>query len=69
LFQSQKADHLPDSLLLQGFGYVVCQPDDNNASLQLVAQYMSGNGFGFMMLTSNGKLHPVAFGSWQTCGN
>jgi hypothetical protein len=53
----------------QGFGYIVCQPDDNNASLQLVAQYMSRNGFDFMTLTRRGTLHPVAFRSWQTRGN
>ncbi len=30
---------------------------------------MSGNGFGFMALTSKGTLYCVAFGSWQTRGN
>jgi hypothetical protein len=56
-------------LLSQGFGYVVCQPDNDNASLQLVTQYMSGNGFGFMTSTNKGTLYPVAFGSQQTRGN
>jgi hypothetical protein len=34
----------------------VCQPDDNNASFQLVVQYMSGKGFDFMTSTIKGTL-------------
>ncbi len=49
-----------------GFGYIVCQPDNDDASLALVAQYKSGNGFDFMTANSNGILHPVAFGLRQT---
>jgi hypothetical protein len=51
------------------FGYVVCQPGDDDCSLAMAAQYMSGNGFGFMTKDSGGILHPVAFGSRRTHGN
>ncbi len=68
-FNHRKLTVLRTEFLSQGFSYVVCQPDDNDAFLQLIAQYMSRNGFGFMTSTSKGTLHPVAFGSWQTCGN
>ncbi len=68
-FNYKKLTILQTGFLSQGFGYVVCQPDDDDASLQLIAKYMSGNGFGFMTLTSNGTLYPVAFGFWQTHGN
>jgi hypothetical protein len=61
-FNHRKLTILRTDFLSQGFGYAVCQPDDNNASLQLVAQCMSKNGFG-LMSTSKGTLHPVAFGS------
>jgi hypothetical protein len=69
LFIHKKLTILQIDCSSQGFGYVVCQPDDHDASLQLVAQYMSGNGFSFMTSTSKGTLHPVAFGSWRTHGN
>jgi hypothetical protein len=68
-FNHKKLTILWTNFSSQGFGYVVCQPDDDNAFLQLVSQYMSSSGFGFMTLTSKGTLYPVAFGSWQTHGN
>jgi hypothetical protein len=63
-FNHRKLTILWTDFLSQGFGYIVCQPDDDDASLQLVAHYMSGNGFDFMTSTSQGKLYPIAFGSW-----
>jgi hypothetical protein len=68
-FNHKKLTDLRINFLSQGFGYVVCQPDNDNASLQLVAQYISGNGFGLMTSTSKGTLYPAAFGSRQTRGN
>jgi hypothetical protein len=53
----------------KGFGYVVCQPDDDNFSLELILQFMSGNGFHFLTMTDGGVLHPVAFGSQRARGN
>jgi hypothetical protein len=52
-----------------GFGYVVCQPGDDECSLAKTSQYMSGNGFGFMTKDGGGILYPVAFGSRRTRGN
>ncbi len=51
------------------FGFIVRQPDNNDASLALITQYMSGNGFDFMTTNSNGTLHPIAFGLQRTQGN
>jgi hypothetical protein len=53
----------------QGFGYVVCQPADDDISMAMAAQFMSGNGFDFMGKDDRGILHPVAFGSRRTQGN
>jgi hypothetical protein len=68
-FNHRKLNVLQTDFLSQSFCYVICQHDGNDASLQLVSQYMSGKGFGFMTPTSKGTLHPVASGSWQTHGN
>ena len=53
----------------KGFGYVVCQPGNNDVSLDLVSQFMSGNGFHFLTNKGNGVLYPVAFGSRRARGN
>jgi hypothetical protein len=68
-FNHRKLTILWTDFSSHGFGYVICQPDDNYTSLQLVAQYMSGNGFELMTSTSKGTLYPVAFGFRQTRGN
>jgi hypothetical protein len=68
-FNHKKLTILQTNFLSQDFGYIVCQPDDDDASLQLVSQNMSGNESGFITSTSKGKLHLIAFGSWRTCGN
>jgi hypothetical protein len=47
----------------KGFGYIVCQPCNNNVSLELVSQFMSGNGFHFLAKNDDGVLYPVALGS------
>ncbi len=52
-----------------GFGYVVCQPNNDNVSLELVLQFMLGNGFHFLTTTNGGVLHPVVFGGQRTRGN
>jgi hypothetical protein len=52
-----------------GFGYVVCQPGDDECLLAKTSQYMSGNGFGFMTKGSGGVLYPVAFGVYRRRGN
>jgi hypothetical protein len=52
-----------------GFGFDVCQPGDDECSLEMTVQYISGNGFGFMTKKGKGILHPVTFGLRQTRGN
>ncbi len=50
----------------KGFGYDVCQADDDDVSLALASQFMSGNGFHFLTKTNGGVLYPFAFGSRRT---
>jgi hypothetical protein len=68
-FDPRKLTILRTDFLSKGFGYVVRQPDDNDASLALASQFMSGNGFLFLSKDNECVLHPVAFGSWRTHGN
>jgi hypothetical protein len=53
----------------EGFGYVACQPADNNASMQAMHQCMHGSSFDFMTKDSTALLHPVAFGCCRTRDN
>ena len=68
-FDPRKLTVLRTDFSAKGFGYVVCQPDDDDASLALSSQFMSGNGFHFLTKANQGTLHPVAFGSRRTRGN
>jgi hypothetical protein len=68
-FDHRKLTALCTDFSALGFGYVVCQPGDDNCSLVMTAQYISGNGFGFVTKDRSGILHPVAFGSRRTRGN
>jgi hypothetical protein len=52
-----------------GFGYVACQPANNDVSLKAMNKQMRGGDFNFMRKTSSAILHPVAFGCQQTRGN
>jgi hypothetical protein len=68
-FDPAKLTFLCTDFSLKGFSYVVCQPDNDNVSLELVSQFMSGNGFHFLTTTDGRVLHPVAFGGRRACGN
>jgi hypothetical protein len=69
-FDHRKLTVLCTGFSCLGFGFVICQPGNDECSLEMTTQYMSGNGFGFMTRTGEqGILHPVAFGSRQTRGN
>ncbi len=46
-----------------GFGYVVCQPGNNEASNAAMNAYRSGTDFSFMTKSSMATLRPVAFGA------
>ena len=65
-FNPKKLTVLRTDFSAKGFGYVVCQADDDDVSLALACQFMSENGFHFLTKTNGGVLYPVAFGSWHT---
>jgi hypothetical protein len=48
LFDHCKLSVLHTNFSAMGFGYVVCQPGDDEVSLNMTAKYMSENWFGFM---------------------
>ncbi len=69
-FDPHKVTVLRMDFSAKGFGYVVCQPDDEDeSSLALASQFMSGNGSHFPTKTNGGVLYPVAFGSRRKRGN
>jgi len=53
----------------KGFGYVICQPGNNNALTTAMTAYRSGSDFSFMTKDSTAVLHPVAFGARRCRGN
>jgi hypothetical protein len=68
-FNQKRLTVLRTDFSSKGFGYVVCQADDDDVSLALASQFMLGNGFHFLTKTNGGVLYPVAFGSRRTRGN
>jgi hypothetical protein len=68
-FDPNKLTVLRTDFLAKGFGYMVCQADNNETSLALASQFMSGKGFHFLTKTNGSALYPVAFGSRWTRGN
>ena len=68
-FNPKKLTVLRTDFSAKGFGYDVCQADDDDDSLALASQFMLGNGFHFLTKTNGGVLYPVAFGSQRTRGN
>jgi hypothetical protein len=61
-FDPSKWTVLRTNFSSKGFGYVVCQPDSDSISLELISQFMPGNGFYFFTKTDGGVLYPVVFG-------
>jgi hypothetical protein len=53
----------------EGFGYVTCQPVDDDVSLAAMHKCMQGGSFDFMTKDSTALLHPVAFGCRRTRSN
>ena len=62
-FNPKKLTVLHMDFSAKGFGYIVCQADDDDVSLALVSQFMSGNGFHFLTKTNGSVLYPIAYGS------
>ncbi len=46
-----------------GFGYVLCQPGNNESSTAAINAYRSGADFSFITKLSTAALHPVVFGA------
>jgi hypothetical protein len=53
----------------QGFGFVLLQPGNDEASVQTTQDYCGGKGFSFMTKDSKAILRPVCFGARQTRSN
>ena len=51
-----------------GFGYALCQPDDDEASLAAMRREISGGPCEFMKKDAKCKLRPIAFGSRRCRG-
>ncbi len=68
-FDPAKLTVLHTDFSSKGIGYVVCQPKDDNVSLELILQFMSGNGFHFLATTNGRVLYPVAFSGQHARGN
>jgi hypothetical protein len=62
-FNHQRLIVLRTNFSSPGFGYVVCQPGNNEASNAAMNAYQSGADFSFMTKSSTATLHPVAFGA------
>ncbi len=52
-----------------GFGYVLLQPGNNEASVRAAQDYRAGKGFSFMTKGSQATLQPICFGARQSRGN
>jgi hypothetical protein len=52
-----------------GFGYVLLQPGNDDASTQGLQDYWDGKGFSFMTKELSATLHPICFGAWKCRGN
>jgi hypothetical protein len=68
-FNHQHLIVLRTNFLSQGFGYVVCQPGNNDASTAAMDAYQRSSDFNFMATPSAAVLHPVAFGARRSHGN
>jgi hypothetical protein len=68
-YNHQKLLVLRTIFLAEGFGYIACQPANDDISLAMMKRCMRGKGFDFMTKTSAAILHPVAFGCGRTRGN
>jgi hypothetical protein len=53
----------------EGFGYVACQPADDNVSLATMHKCMQGGSFDYFLKDSTALLHPMAFGCRWTRDN
>ena len=52
-----------------GFGYVLLQPGNDEASVKASQDYRAGKGFSFMTKGSRATLQPICFGARRSHGN
>jgi hypothetical protein len=52
-----------------GFGYVLLQPGNDDALIQVSQDYREGKGFSFMTKELLATLHPICFGARKCRGN
>ena len=68
-FDHRKLLVLMTDFSCKGFGYVACQPGDDDDSQAAMRTFMRGGPCEFLKKGSTIALHPVAFGSRRTRGN
>ena len=68
-FDHRKLIVLRTDFSAKGFGYVLLQPGNDEASTNAAKDYLDGKGFTFMTKDSKAILHPVCFGARRTRGN
>jgi hypothetical protein len=68
-FDYQKLIVLRTDFSMDGFGFVLCQPTSDKATLKAVQEYWDGKGFSFMTKSSSAVLHPICFGARQSRSN
>jgi hypothetical protein len=68
-FNHQQLIILHTDFSSRGFGYVLCQPGNNEASTAAMNAYQSGADFSCMTKSSTAALHLVAFGTLRCRGN
>ncbi len=52
-----------------GFGYILLQPGNDEASVRAAQDYRASKGFSFMTKGSQATLRPICFGARQSRGN
>jgi hypothetical protein len=68
-FDYRKLTVLHSDFSAQGFGFVLLQPGNDEASVQAAQDYPGGKGFSFMTKDSKAILRPVCFGACRIRGN
>jgi hypothetical protein len=68
-FDYRKLVVLRTDFFALGFGYVLLQPGNDDASIQASQDYWEGKGFSFMTTESSATIHPICFGARKCRGN
>jgi hypothetical protein len=68
-FDYRKLIVLHSDFSARGFGFVLLQPGNDEASQEAEQDYHDGKGFSFMTKDSKAILRPVCFGARRTRGN